>query len=71
MNPAYPPSKYITPICAQHEQQLVDLVEWQKTQNGALQRLDDKMDSVRNWLMGAVFSTCLCLLGIVFSLLKH
>lgn len=58
-------------VCARHEEQINDLRAWQARQNGSLQRLEDKMDSLRNWLMGAVFSALLCVIGIVFSLLQH
>ncbi len=34
------------------EERVSDLEEWQKKQNGSLQRLEAKMDRIQQWLIG-------------------
>jgi len=52
-------------------QSIEDLEAWQTRQNGTLQRLEDKLDSLRNWLMGAMFTSLLAVMvGILGTLLK-
>jgi hypothetical protein len=43
---------------------------WQATQNGALLRMAEQVDSLRGWLMVVAGGLILNLLGIIFNLLK-
>ena len=39
---------------AKLEEAVVNLNGWQKTQNGALVRVADQVDTLKNWIMGAL-----------------
>ena len=58
------------------------LERWQATQDGCLTRLeskfdagsvriDDKLDALKTWMMGSLFTALLALVGIIFSMVKH
>jgi hypothetical protein len=51
------------------EQAVKDLESWQDRQNGTLQRLEDKLDSLRNWIMGALFTALAAAIAQVIVLL--
>jgi hypothetical protein len=40
-----------------------DLEAWQSRQNGTLQRLEAKLDGLRNWIMGTLFTSFLAAIG--------
>ena len=44
-------------------QRMYDLEAWQTRQNGTLQRLEDKLDRITNWIMGAMFTSLVALIG--------
>jgi hypothetical protein len=48
---------------------MYDLEAWQTRQNGTLQRLEDKLDSLRNWIMGAMFTSLVALIGWVLAMI--
>ena len=50
-------------------QSIADLEAWQTRQNGTLQRLEDKLDSLRNWIMGAMFTSLVALIGWILAML--
>lgn len=52
------------------EADVENLVGWQKSQNGTIQGVADKVDRLQNWIMGLLGTTVLSLLGTVFLLLK-
>jgi hypothetical protein len=58
------------------------LERWQASQDTCLTRLeakfdagairiDDKLDALKTWMMGSLFTALLALLGIAFSMLKR
>jgi hypothetical protein len=50
---------------------MFDLEAWQTRQNGTLQRLEDKLDRLTSWIMGAMFTSLVALIGgTVAALLK-
>ena len=48
-------------------QRVFDLEAWQTRQNGTLQRLEDKLDSLRTWIMGALFTSLVALIGWILA----
>lgn len=50
---------------ATHTQAIADLQDWQARQNGTLQRLEDKIDGLRMWLMSALLGAILAILSLV------
>ncbi len=56
---------------AAHGQAITDLQLWQAKQNGTLDRLDNKLDKLRNLLLSGLFSALLAAAGWVVVLLKQ
>jgi hypothetical protein len=53
---------------AQHREAIANLKAWEKKQNGALERLEDKVDQLKLWMMGALLGS---LLAVVTGLLRR
>lgn len=54
-------------LCAAHSgiaEAIENLEGWQKTQNGALIRIDQKVDRLLYWLMGEMAALILLVIGI-------
>ena len=49
------------------ERDVTNLCGWQKTQNGALLRVDEKVDKLKMWIMGLLATT---VVGIFLNLVK-
>lgn len=54
---------------AKIETDIDNLLTWQATQNGSLQRLDSKVDNIHKMLMGGVAALALSLVSTVITLL--
>lgn len=59
------------------EEGMTDLVRWQKSQNGSIHRVEDatirlneKVDKVYHWLLGAVFMVAVNCIGVIVMLLS-
>ena len=51
------------------EKDVFNLNGWQKNQNGALLRVDAKVDGLKNWMLGIMGTSLLSLLLLAFNLL--
>lgn len=56
---------------ATHAAQIAVLTQRADNGKSQLDRIEDKLDAVRNWLLGAVLSASLALIAIVVTLLHH
>jgi hypothetical protein len=54
----------IATVVARHDEQIENLRGWQKTQNGTLIRIDQKVDRLLYWLMGEMAALILLVIGI-------
>jgi hypothetical protein len=54
----------IATVVARHDEQIENLRGWQKTQNGALIRIDQKVDRLLYWLMGEMAALILLVIGV-------
>ena len=51
-------------VVARHDERIENLEGWQKKQNGALIRIDQKVDRLLYWLMGEMAALILLVIGI-------
>jgi hypothetical protein len=49
---------------ATHAEAITNLQGWQARQNGTLQRLEEKIDGVRTWLMSALLAAIVAILSL-------
>jgi hypothetical protein len=63
--------EYKFPICAEHAARLQNLEQLQDQHREDLAAAADKLDSLKNWLLGVLATSVLSLLGIVWTLLRH
>jgi hypothetical protein len=56
---------------ADHGARITSLESGREAERKERQRLDDKLDGIKNWIMGTLAAALLSLLGTVLSLLKH
>ncbi len=52
------------------KERLTALERWQTAQNGTLQRLEAKVDTLIMWMMGATFAALVAVIGCVINLLS-
>ncbi len=52
----------------QLEGRVASLEAWQERQNGHLQRIDEKLDSLMKWLVGLLGSTIVSLVLLIVNL---
>lgn len=53
--------------CAEHSgiaEAIENLESWQKTQNGSLSRIDDKVDRLLYWIMGEMAALLMLAIGV-------
>lgn len=55
-------------LVARHDERIRDLEEWRVRQNGELKAIRERLDNVKNWLMGLLGSMVLALLLLVVNL---
>jgi len=60
----------MAPTIAEQRQAVEDLEKWQSKQNGSLQRLEEKMDGLKSWLLGFTATALLAMAGWVIVLLS-
>lgn len=46
-------------LLGEHDRAIVDLMDYKKVQNGAIHRLEDKVDRLQYWVMGGVAAMAL------------
>ena len=54
----------VATVVARHDERIENLEGWQKKQNGALIRIDQKVDRLLYWLMGEMAALILLVIGI-------
>ena len=54
----------IEEVVARHDVRIENLEGWQKSQNGALLRIDQKVDKLLYWLMGEMAALILLAIGV-------
>jgi len=53
-----------------HEESISNLEKWQEKQNGKLEEVDDKLETIKNMLIGTLLSVITSLLFLVLDLLN-
>ena len=57
---------------ATEKEKVANLEAWQTRQNGTLQRLEAKLDNLRNWIMLTLATALLTTVGwVIVPLIKH
>jgi len=54
----------VATVVARHDERIENLEGWQKKQNGALIRIDQKVDRLLYWLMGEMAAFVLLAVGV-------
>lgn len=54
---------------AKHDERICNLEEWQKKQNGSLQRLEQKVDGIYSWLIGLMGGIVTALIMLAINLM--
>lgn len=52
-----------------HEESIENLERWQEKQNGKLEQIEQKMDNIKNLLIGTLFSALTSLIFLIMNLL--
>jgi hypothetical protein len=58
----------MAPHIAAHQRSIEDMQKDQESQSKAIERVADKVDSLKTWLLGALLTSSLSLLGIILNL---
>lgn len=52
-----------------HEESIENLERWQEKQNGKLEQIEQKMDNIKNLLIGTLFSALTSLIFLALNLI--
>lgn len=52
-----------------HEESIQHLERWQEKQNGKLEQIEQKMDNIKNLLIGTLFSALTSLIFLLLNLI--
>lgn len=52
-----------------HEESIENLERWQEKQNGKLEQIEQKMDNIKNLLIGTLFSALTSLIFLIINLI--